>query len=59
MKYLGLWHMPKTNAPYICIEPWSSLPSREGIIEVFEKQSNLLVLEKNKQYTNTWSIKIG
>ena len=59
MKYLGLWHMPKTNAPYICIEPWSSLPSREGIIEAFEKQSNLLVLEKNKQYTNTWSIKIG
>ena len=59
MKYLGLWHMPKTNAPYICIEPWSSLPSREGINEVFEKQSNLLVLEKNKQYTNTWSIKIG
>lgn len=59
MKYLGLWHMPKTNAPYICIEPWSSLPSREGIIEVFEKQTNLLVLEKNKQYTNTWSIKIG
>ncbi len=59
MKYLGLWHMPKTDAPYICVEPWSSLPSREGIIEVFEKQTNLLVLEKNKQYTNTWSIKIG
>ena len=59
MKYLGLWHMPKTNAPYICIEPWSSLPSREGIIEVFEKQSNLLVLEKNKQYTrNITTIRI-
>lgn len=59
MKYLGLWHMPKTDAPYICIEPWSSLPSREGIIETFEKQSNLLVLEKNKKYINNWSIEIN
>lgn len=21
MPYLGLWHWPKTDAPYICIEP--------------------------------------
>ena len=26
MNYLGIWHMPHTDAPYVCIEPWSSLP---------------------------------
>ena len=29
MPYLGLWHMPNTDAPYLCIEPWSSLPARQ------------------------------
>ena len=36
MTYLGIWHMPKTDAPYICIEPWSSLPSRKNVVEDLE-----------------------
>lgn len=56
MKYVGFWHAPKTEAPYLCIEPWSSLPSRKGIIEDLEKQENLLSLEAGKQYENTWEI---
>lgn len=32
----GCWHMPKTDAPYVCLEPWSSLPSRSGVIEDLE-----------------------
>ena len=30
MNFLGIWHMPFTDAPYVCIEPWSALPSRKG-----------------------------
>ena len=26
MQYLGLWHWPKTDAPYVCIEPWCNAP---------------------------------
>lgn len=59
MDYLGLWHVPRTDAPYVCIEPWCSLPSVKGTIAVFEKQSDLIVLQSNKIYRNTWSIKIG
>lgn len=59
MDYLGLWHMPRTDAPYVCIEPWCSLPSVKGKIAVFEKQSDLIVLHSNKIYRNTWSIKIS
>lgn len=55
MKYLGLWHMPKTTAPYICIEPWSSLPSRKGIIEDLEQQDSLLTLSPGKIYRNSIS----
>ena len=44
MRYLGLWHRPHTTANYICIEPWSSLPSRKDIIEDLEQQENLLSL---------------
>lgn len=58
MKYLAFWHKPKTDAPYVCIEPWSSLPSREGVIETFEEQENLLQLEKGNYYINCFSIAI-
>lgn len=58
MPYLGLWHMPNTDAPYICIEPWSSLPSRKGIIEDLAKQPDLLSLPAGEIYTNLWKIEI-
>ncbi len=59
MDYLGLWHMPKTDAPYVCIEPWCSLPSRKDVVAVFEKQEDLLSLAPGGLYRNDWSIRIG
>ena len=58
MDCLGIWHAPGTNAPYICIEPWTSLPSRDGIVEDLAKQEDLICLGEGKTYTNTWSIEI-
>lgn len=58
MDFLGLWHMPKTDAPYICIEPWSSLPSRKGIIEDLETQPNLISLEPQCTYVAQFSIEL-
>lgn len=59
MQYLGLWHWPKTDAPYVCIEPWCSLPADAGKITVFEEQSDLIALEPGKTYTNDWTITIS
>ena len=59
MEYLGIWHMPHTEAPYVCIEPWSSLPSRKNIIEDLEIQEDLIKLEPGKIYRNEWSISVG
>lgn len=58
MDYLGIWHWPRTTVNYICIEPWSSLPSRKGIIEDIETQDNLIRLDAGKIYQNKWDIQI-
>jgi galactose mutarotase-like enzyme len=58
MPYLGIWHWPKTDAPYVCIEPWSSLPAKQGEVAVFEKQEDLICLEAGETYRNTWTIRI-
>lgn len=58
MDYLGIWHMPFTDAPYVCIEPWSSLPSRKGVIEDLAKQPGLVHLPAGETYENRWSIEI-
>lgn len=54
--YLGLWHTPKTKAPYLCIEPWTSLPSRQDVIEELAFKYDLIRLREGKEYKNTWSI---
>ena len=59
MPYLGLWHMPKTDAPYVCIEPWTSLPGREEAMEDLSHKSDLIHLEPGKTYENTMTVTIG
>ena len=59
MPYLGIWHWPHTDAPYVCIEPWSSLPSRQDVVEEFTCKSDLVQLEPGCVYDNTWTITIG
>ncbi len=58
LPYLGLWHAPKTEAPYICIEPWTSLPSRQDVVEEFRYKSDLIRLAPHGEYVNNWKITI-
>ena len=55
-QYLGIWHSPRTKAPFVCIEPWSSLPSRDGIVEELTRQRDLIELAKGEVYKNEWRI---
>lgn len=57
-RYVGFWHKPRTDAPYVCVEPWTSLPSREGIIENLAYQSDLLFLDPGCRYQTEWWIEI-
>lgn len=58
MPYLGLWHRPHTDAPYVCIEPWRSLPSPAGGIVRFEGQPDLIHLKAGGEYVSDWSITV-
>lgn len=58
MPYLGLWHWPKTDAPYVCIEPWSSLPGRQDVTEELTCKSDLLHLKAGNTYRNRWTIDV-
>ena len=58
MDYLGLWHMPKMDAPFVCVEPWMTLPSPDGAPEVFETKEHIGVVEKNKTFETHFDIEI-
>lgn len=58
MSYLGIWHWPKTDAPYVCIEPWTSLPARQDVVEEFSCKSDLIQLAPGKNFDTTWTISI-
>lgn len=58
MRYLGIWHAPKTDAPYVCLEPWLSLPSRQDIVEDLSQQNDLQSLEPGERYENGWAVTI-
>ena len=48
--FLGIWHQPNMAAPYVCIEPWCSLPSRQDVVEDLETQPTLLSLPARERY---------
>lgn len=54
--FLCVWHMPKTDAPYMCIEPQSSLPSRQNLAEDLYCKSDMIQLPVNKIYETAWTI---
>ena len=56
--YLGLWHVPGIEAPYICIEPWTSLPSRQDIVEEFTCKSDLVRLPGGETYRTGWTVSV-
>lgn len=56
--YIGFWHAPKKTAPYVCVEPWSSLPSRDGIVEDFAQQADMIRVDAGKAWETTWTIEI-
>ncbi len=41
MPYIGVWHKPGTEAPYVCIEPWCGMPSYDGQTDDFSTKSDM------------------
>ena len=59
MRYVGFWHKPYSDAPYVCVEPWTSLPSTEGEIEEMINKKDFETLRPNETYTNVITINLN
>ena len=59
MPYIGFWQAAFTDANYICIEPWQSLPGRDGVTEEWTRRPGMIRLEPGQVYENPWTITIS
>ena len=57
--YLGLWQTARSDAAFLCVEPWYSLPARSGVIEDLATQPSLLSLASGKAGTYGWSLTVA
>lgn len=58
MKYLGLWNTFELEAPFLCIEPWSSIPSYYGKIDDLETKLELFALREGEEKSLSFDITI-
>ena len=56
--YVGLWHNPGTDAPFVCIEPWVMPPAPAGTPEKLEEKAGMVHLEPGAVYRNTYTITV-
>lgn len=56
MKYIGLWHATKKDAPYVCIEPWCSSPSDDGVIDDLMTKKEMVHLPANCMHKTKYEI---
>lgn len=55
--YLGIW--AKSNAPFVCIEPWLGITDAENGSGKFEEKEGMLTLEANNVFKAMYSIEIS
>ena len=58
MPYVGFWHKPQTDAPFVCIEPWSVLPGREGVVEDLAAMADMTHIAPGETFENHWSVEV-
>ena len=54
--YLGIWHTPRSDAPFVCIEPWVQSPSPAGEVADLAEKAAMIHLEPAAAYRNTYTI---
>lgn len=52
MPYVGVWHKPKTDAPYVCIEPWRGIPADDAAVDDLDTKKEMLKLTPGESYQN-------
>lgn len=58
MTYLGIWEMPFSQAGYVCIEPWTGLPSTADVVDDLETKAAMHHLPAGETTQYSFSISI-
>ncbi len=58
MTHVGFWHSCKTQAPFVCVEPWHGIPSYDGKVDDFATKNEMLQLKKGEKYTLNYNITV-
>ncbi|MCQ2386451.1 MAG: aldose 1-epimerase family protein [Clostridia bacterium] len=56
MPYLGFWHKPDSDAPYVCIEPWCGLPAFDGETDDFAVKNDMFRIPVGSSKTVVYQI---
>ena len=56
--FIGFWHADHKPAPYVCLEPWSALPSVDGVITDLESKPNMTHVAPNTSKSIRFSLEI-
>ena len=56
--FFGLWHTDKSDAPFICIEPWLGCPSLDNASSSLEEKDYMIKLKNNESYEFKYEIEI-
>lgn len=59
MPYMGIWHKPKSDAPYLCIEPWCGLSAYDGEIDDLARKSDMFRLQPKGEKTVNYTLIFG
>jgi len=57
--YVGFWHKPCSDAPYVCIEPWCGMPSYDGETDDFSKKRDMFRIEPTEEKKLSYSLIFG
>ena len=56
--FWGIWHNPKTDAPFVCIEPWYGIPGKDGVVEDLTAKEYMVRLKPEEEKTYLYGIEI-
>ena len=56
VRYFGLWHTPKSDAPFVCMEPWIGLPSQDGVNEDLSTKPEMIRLTPGDSFDFSYDI---
>ena len=57
LRYIGFFHTYGTDAPFVCIEPWSTMVGRYDEVEDLTCQPDAVQLAAGAHYENQWTIR--